>query len=74
MRRRNESAVYFEQQLDLWKRLPWLRKRGSKLFPLPLHALSFGAKKAMSDDAPPTTMERRFARGETFATVAVRCS
>jgi hypothetical protein len=40
MRSRNESAVYFEQQLDLSKSLPWLDARGSKLFPLILHALA----------------------------------
>jgi hypothetical protein len=40
MRSRNESAVYFEQQLDLSKSLPWLEARSSKLFPLILHALA----------------------------------
>lgn len=40
MRRRNEAAVYFEQQLDLSKSLPWLESRGTKLFPLMLHALA----------------------------------
>ncbi len=40
LRSRNESAVYFEQQLDLSKSLPWLEARGSKLFPLILHALA----------------------------------
>ena len=40
MRGRNESAVYFEQQLDLSKCLPWLEARGHKLFPLVLHALA----------------------------------
>ena len=40
MRTRNESAVYFEQQLDLSKCLPWLETRKTKLFPLILHALA----------------------------------
>lgn len=40
MRSRNESAVYFEQQLDVSKALPWLESRGTKLFPLVLHALA----------------------------------
>jgi hypothetical protein len=40
MRSRNESAVYFEQQLDLSKSLPWLEARSSKLFQLILHALA----------------------------------
>lgn len=40
MRGRNESTVYFEQQLDLSKCLPWLETRGTKLFPLILHALA----------------------------------
>jgi hypothetical protein len=40
MRGRNESAVYFEQQLDLSKSLPWLDKRGARLFQLILHALA----------------------------------
>lgn len=96
LRSRNESAVYFEQQLDLSKSLPWLEARGSKLFPLILHALaatlhdrerlnrftvgrrtyqrngvflSFAAKKSMSDDAPLSTVKRRFERDETFATL-----
>jgi hypothetical protein len=96
LRSRNESAVYFEQQLDLSKSLPWLEARGSKLFPLILHALattlhdrerlnrftlgrktyqrtgvflSFAAKKSMSDDAPLSTVKRRFERGETFDTL-----
>jgi hypothetical protein len=96
MRGRNESAVYFEQHLDVSKCLPWLESRGIKLFPLILHALartlhdrerlnrftlgrrtyqrndvllSFAAKKAMSDDAPLSTVKRRFARDETFDTL-----
>ena len=96
MRGRNESAVYFEQHLDLSKCLPWLESRGIKLFPLILHALartlhdrerlnrftlgrrtyqrndvfvSFAAKKAMSDEAPLSTVKRRFPRDETFATL-----
>lgn len=96
MRGRNESAVYFEQHLDLSKCLPWLESRGLKLFPLVLHALartlhdrerlnrftlgrrtyqradvflSFAAKKAMSDDAPLSTVKRRFPRDETFDTL-----
>jgi hypothetical protein len=46
MRRRNESAVYFEQQLDLSKTLPWLAEwnaRGSRratLFHVILHGLA----------------------------------
>ena len=40
MRRRNESAVYFEQTLDLSRTLPWLEQRDAKLFPLVLHALA----------------------------------
>jgi len=40
MRGRNESAVYFEQRLDLARTLPWLELRGAKLFPLILHALA----------------------------------
>jgi hypothetical protein len=40
MRSRTESAVYFEQQLDLSKSLPWLDASGNKLFPLILHALA----------------------------------
>jgi len=40
MRGRNESAVYFEQRLDLSRTLPWLEQRGAKLFPLVLHALA----------------------------------
>jgi hypothetical protein len=40
MRGRNESAVYFEQRLDLTRTEPWLRSRGAKLFPLILHALA----------------------------------
>jgi len=40
MRGRNESAVYFEQRLDLTRTLPWLAARGAKLFPLILHALA----------------------------------
>ncbi len=40
MRGRNESAVYFEQTLDVSRALPWLEARGAKLFPLVLHALA----------------------------------
>ncbi len=46
MRGRNESAVYFEQQLDLGKTLPWLAERNATstsrvhLFHLILHALA----------------------------------
>ncbi len=40
MRGRNESAVYFEQTLDVSRALPWLESRGAKLFPLVLHALA----------------------------------
>lgn len=93
LRSRSESAVYFEQQLDLSKSLPWLEQRNAKLFQLILHALaatlhdrerlnrftlgrrtyqrrgvfvSFAAKKSMSDDAPLSTVKRRFEPGETF--------
>jgi len=99
MRGRNESAVYFEQQLDLTKTLPWLAEWNAThaakatLFHLVLHgvatvlhererlnrftvgrrtfqrthvALSFAAKKQMSDDAPLATVKRRFDREETF--------
>ena len=96
LRSRNESAVYFEQRLDLSKSLPWLEQRGAKLFQLILHALaatlhererlnrftlgrrtyqrngvflSFAAKKSMSDEAPLSTVKRRFDRDETFATL-----
>ena len=40
MRGRNESAVYFEQTLDLAKTQPWLTAKGVTLFPLILHALA----------------------------------
>jgi len=46
MRGRNESAVYFEQQLDLSKTLPWISDRNARgasrisLFHLILHALA----------------------------------
>jgi hypothetical protein len=40
LRRRNESAVYFEQHLDLSRTLPWLEDRRARLFPLVLHALA----------------------------------
>lgn len=40
MRGRNESAVYFEHELDLSRTQPWLATRGGKLFPLVLHALA----------------------------------
>jgi hypothetical protein len=46
MRGRNESAVYFEQRLDLSRTLPWLAERNrvanvkASLFHLLLHALS----------------------------------
>lgn len=46
MRGRNESAVYFEQQLDLTRTLPWLAARNERaetratLFHLILHALA----------------------------------
>jgi hypothetical protein len=40
MRGRNESAVYFEQRLDLTKTLPWLDAQRVRLFPLVLHALA----------------------------------
>src|SRR4051812_38167269 len=47
MRGRNESAVYFEQHVDLTRTLPWLAARGARpgasrttLFHLILHALA----------------------------------
>jgi 2-oxoacid dehydrogenases acyltransferase (catalytic domain) len=40
LRGRNESAVYFEQQLDLSRTLPWLEQRNARLFHLILHALA----------------------------------
>lgn len=40
MRGRNESAVYFEQRLDLTRTLPWLETKRVRLFPLVLHALA----------------------------------
>src|SRR6185312_10864230 len=40
MRGRNESAVYFEQTLDLARTQPWLEAHGAKLFALVLHALA----------------------------------
>ncbi len=40
MRGRNESAVYFEQTLDLSRALPWLAQRGQRPFALILHALA----------------------------------
>jgi hypothetical protein len=97
LRGRNESAVYFEQQLDLTRTLPWLAERNARLFHLILHALasmlhererlnrftlgrrtyqrtgvflSFSAKKGMTDDAPLSTIKRRFPRGESFGALA----
>jgi hypothetical protein len=99
MRSRNESAVYFEQRLDLSRPLPWIAARNAGgarrcgVFHLVLHALasvlhererlnrftvgrrtyqrthvalSFAAKKQMSDDAPLATIKRRFAKDESF--------
>ena len=40
MRGRNESAVYFEQRLELDKTIPWLAARRAKPFHLVLHALA----------------------------------
>ena len=40
LRGRNESAVYFEQRLDLTRTLPWLEERDARLFHLILHALA----------------------------------
>src|SRR5687768_12078579 len=40
LRGRNESAVYFEQRLDLTRTLPWLEQRSARLFHLVLHALA----------------------------------
>src|SRR4051794_21583812 len=39
-RGRNESAVYFEQRLDVTKTQAWLDGRGARLFHLVLHALA----------------------------------
>lgn len=99
MRGRNESAVYFEQRLDLSKTLPWLAAWNAQhaakatLFHVILHgissvlhererlnrftvgrrtfqrkhvALSFAAKKQMSDEAPLATIKRTFTRDEPF--------
>jgi hypothetical protein len=40
MRGRNESAVYFEQRLDLSRTQPWLAARNARLFHLVLHSLA----------------------------------
>ena len=40
MRGRNESAVYFEQKLDLSRTQVWLKERNGRLFHLILHALA----------------------------------
>src|SRR5258706_5776465 len=45
MRRRNESAVYFEQHIDLARTLPWIaehkqRQSQTTVFHLVLHALA----------------------------------
>jgi hypothetical protein len=40
MRGRNESAVYFEQRIDLSSTQLWLDQRGARLFHLVLHALA----------------------------------
>lgn len=40
MRGRNESAVYFEQRLDLTQTQRWLDEHKARLFPLVLHALA----------------------------------
>lgn len=40
MRGRNESAVYFEQRLDLTRTEPWLAAHNTRLFHLVLHALA----------------------------------
>jgi hypothetical protein len=40
MRGRNESAVYFEQRIDLSRTQPWLDERNARLFHLLLHALA----------------------------------
>jgi hypothetical protein len=40
LRSRNESAVYFEQRLDLTRTLPWLEQRRAHLFHLVLHAIA----------------------------------
>ena len=40
MRGRNESAVYFEHELDVARALPWLEQRKASLFALVLHALA----------------------------------
>lgn len=40
MTRRNESAVYFEQKLDLTRTAGWLAERGATPFHLVMHALA----------------------------------
>ncbi len=40
MRGRNESAVYFEQTLDLSQTLPWLTSKRATVFQLVLHTLA----------------------------------
>ncbi len=40
MRGRNESAVYFEQRIDLSRTQPWLAERRARLFHLVLYALA----------------------------------
>lgn len=40
MRGRNESAVYFEQRIDVRQSLPWLAERRANLFHLVLHSLA----------------------------------
>lgn len=40
MRRKNESAVYFEQVIDLERTMPWLEARGATLFHLCLFAIA----------------------------------
>jgi len=40
MRGRNESAVYFEQHLDVARAQAWLAERGAGMFALVLHALA----------------------------------
>jgi hypothetical protein len=71
MRGRNESAVYFEQQLDLSKCQPWLEERKTRLFPLILHALA--ATLHDRDRLNRFTVGRRtFHRNDVFLSFAAK--
>jgi len=102
MRRRTDSEVYFEQDVDIAAAQDWVRRWNAaggphlSLFVLVLHQLaqllyarpwlnrfiarrrfydrdgvylSFGAKKAMTDDAPLEMLKRRFEPDEDLATL-----